>query len=137
LVFAVSRSAQSKSSNSFCSSGVTQALSLALLGLIAGVGSPDGDADGESEGEEDGASVSPGVGVGVGVSPTLETAAASESMTARNSSLAEDSMRSIVAWSGMPGSETTTLFAPCVLISDSETPAASMRWRMMATAWLS
>jgi len=31
--------------------------------------------------------------------------------------------------------ETTTLRPPCVLISDSETPAASMRCRMIETAW--
>ena len=43
-------------------------------------------------------------------------------------------MRLSVSWSGVPGSETTTFWAPWVLISASETPAASMRDRMISTA---
>src|SRR4051812_25852622 len=37
---------------------------------------------------------------------------------------------------GCPGIETTMLRPPCVVISASETPLASMRWRMMSTARL-
>ena len=43
----------------------------------------------------------------------------------------------MVALSGVPGMETTTLVPPWVLISASETPAESMRWRMIVTAWFS
>ena len=62
--------------------------SLALLGLIDGPGS------GETVG--DGVSLSPGEGLGDGVSSAAEIAAAWVVITARNSSFADDSIRSIV-----------------------------------------
>ena len=36
---------------------------------------------------------------------------------------------------GVPGIDTTMFLPPWVAISASETPLASMRWRMMSTAW--
>ena len=83
FVFAASTLSQLKSVNCFCRAGVTYATSLPLVGLVLGV-------------DWSGASETLGFGVGVGL-PTALVAAASDTRTARNSSLADDSMRSIVA----------------------------------------
>jgi hypothetical protein len=121
-----SRSAQSKFVYWSAKAGVIQLVSLASVGDTLGVDSSDGLASSEGAG----VSVDPS-------SPTAVVAAASVLSTGRNSSLADDWMRSSVALSGVPGIETTTFWSPCVVISASETPLASMRSRMIDTAWLS
>ena len=87
LVFASLSVAQEKLVNWSPSAGVTQLRSLAFVGLTLGVASRGG-AFG-SLGEGDGVSGSPSA-------PTSETAAASVTSTGRNSSFAEDWIRSRV-----------------------------------------
>ena len=98
------------------------------LGSLPSVGS----AVGVVESVDSGLGVAPSVGSGVGVGVVAaDVAANSAKMTGRNSSLAELWMRSSVSSSGSPGIETTMLESPCVVISASETPLASMRSRMI------
>ncbi len=113
---------QVNAANSAARRGVTYARSLALVGLVLGV------AGRVLKSEAD--------GVGV-ADPTVLVDAAFVSRTARNSSFALSSMLLIVAWLGTPGMETTTFWAPCVLISVSESPLALTRSRMIDTAWFS
>ncbi len=54
--------------------------------------------------------------------------------TRRNTSRAEERTRLRVSSSGLPGRLTTMFLSPWVVISASETPVESTRWRMMATA---
>nr|BFF13954.1 hypothetical protein GCM10025699_52570 [Microbacterium flavescens] len=73
-----------------------------------------------------------GVALGLAVAPspsppTAAVDAAPVNRTGRNESFAEASMRSSVALSGRPGIDTTMFWVPCFVISDSETPAESMR----------
>ena len=98
FVFAASTLSQVKSVNCFCNAGVTYASSLPSVGLVLGV-------------DGNGASEAPEVGVGFGL-PTVLVGAAVATSTARNSSLAEDWMRLRVAWSGLPGIDTTTFDVP-------------------------
>src|SRR5947208_3437821 len=108
-------------SNWACSAGVTHARSLPFVGLLVGV------------------DCSPGAGVGAGVdlpsAPTTSLVGPPAISTGRKSRRALDLTRSSVAWSGLPGRETTMLREPSVEICASETPDASMRWRMIDTAW--
>lgn len=122
LAVSASVEAQSKVSNWACSSGVTQARSLPLLGVTLGVAAGVGSALGS------GVAVSPPTDWSVGVPATR---------TGRSSSFEEDWMRLRVSSSSSPGMATTMFCPPCVLISASETPEASTRWRMIVTAWSS
>ena len=58
-------------------------------------------------------------------------------ITGRNAICAEVWMRSRVSLEGTPGIDTTMLRPDWVVISASETPAPSTRWRMISTAWSS
>ena len=58
-------------------------------------------------------------------------------MTGRNAICAEVWMSSRVSADGVPGRDTTMLLPDWVVISASETPAPSTRWRMISTAWSS
>ncbi len=71
------------------------------------------------------------------VLPTLVVDAAEESSTERNTIRALDLTLLMVAWLGVPGSETMMFLPPAVLICASLTPPASTRWRMIATDWFS
>ena len=60
-----------------------------------------------------------------------------ETITGRNAICAEVWISSRVSDEGTPGIDTTMLRPDCVVISASETPAPSTRWRMISTAWSS
>ncbi len=131
--------AQSYAANSAWRRGVTHETSLGPVGSAVGSserveGSGVASAAGVSAaGVEPSAGADPSVGVGVGVAAT-EAVPAAPMSTGRSSSFADDCRRCMVAASGSPGRLTTMLLPPCVVISASETPLASTRWRMMETA---
>ncbi len=152
---------QSSASNSACSSGVICARSLGFSGRVASASvavvassagasvaasaagsvassaagsvasSVAGSADSAAGSAFSSVAASSPVASSAGVAVGMPTA-----RTGRNRIWAEVLTRSIVSWDGWPGMPTTILSRPWLVISVSETPCASMRWRMTLIAWL-
>ena len=94
------------------------------------------DADSEGEGESlfwGFVTSAPWLAEGVGV-PCDCVTAGSIARTGRKFICEDERIRSRVSWEGVPGIDTEILLDPREEISDSDTPDASIRWRIMLIA---